>query len=67
MLVLRPEDRRGGSGPVRLGNHPEVGLCINCVRFLGRRARDYQASVLRNRLRITARHFTLLVRAMEVR
>jgi hypothetical protein len=36
---------------VRLGNHPEVGVCINCVRFLGRRARDYQASVMRKRLR----------------
>jgi hypothetical protein len=22
---------------VRLGSHPEVGVCINCVRFLGRR------------------------------
>lgn len=39
---------------VRLGNHPEVGVCINCVRFLGRRARDYQASVVRKRLRGTA-------------
>ena len=36
---------------VRLGNHPEVGVCTNCVRFLGRRARDYQASVMRKRLR----------------
>jgi hypothetical protein len=36
---------------VRLGNHPEADLCINCVRFLGRRARDYQASVMRSRLR----------------
>jgi hypothetical protein len=36
---------------VRLGNHPEVGVCVSCVRFLGRRARDYQASVLRRRLR----------------
>jgi hypothetical protein len=39
---------------VRLGNHPEVGVCVNCVRFLGRRARDYQASVVRKRLRGTA-------------
>ncbi len=39
---------------VRLGNHPEVGLCVKCVRFLGRRARDYQASVMRKRLRGTA-------------
>jgi hypothetical protein len=34
---------------VHLGNHPEVGICINCVRFLGRR--DYQATVMRQRLR----------------
>jgi hypothetical protein len=39
---------------LRLGNHPEVGICINCVHFLGRRARDYQATVLRQRLRISA-------------
>jgi hypothetical protein len=39
---------------VRLGNHPEVGLCVGCVRFLGRRARDYQASVMRGRLRAAA-------------
>ncbi len=39
---------------VRLGNHPEVGVCLNCVRFLVRRARDYQASVMRVRLRGTA-------------
>jgi hypothetical protein len=36
---------------VHLGNHPEVGICVNCVHFLGRRARDYQATVLRQRLR----------------
>jgi hypothetical protein len=36
---------------VHLGNHPEVGVCIGCVRFLGRRARDYQASQVRKRLR----------------
>ncbi len=36
---------------VHLGNHPEVGICINCVHFLGRRARDYQATVMRQRLR----------------
>jgi hypothetical protein len=36
---------------VRLGNHPEVGVCASCVRFLGRRARDYQASVVRKQLR----------------
>jgi hypothetical protein len=38
-------------GLVHLGNHPEVGICINCVHFLGRRARDYQATVMRQRLR----------------
>jgi hypothetical protein len=36
---------------VRLGNHPEVGICINCVRFLQRRARDHQATVMRQRVR----------------
>jgi hypothetical protein len=39
---------------VRLGHHPEVGVCVDCVRFLGRRARDYQASLMRARLRGTA-------------
>jgi hypothetical protein len=41
-------------GLVRLGSHPEVGVCINCVVFLGRRARDHKASVMRQRLRKTA-------------
>ena len=36
---------------VHLGNHPEVGICTNCVHFLRRRARDYQATVVRQRLR----------------
>jgi hypothetical protein len=36
---------------IRLGNHPEVGICINCVHFLGRRARDYQATVMRRLLK----------------
>ena len=35
---------------VHLGNHPEVGICINCVHFLSRRARDYQAIMMRQRL-----------------
>ena len=39
---------------VHLANHPEVGICINCVHFLGRRARDYQATVMRERLCSTA-------------
>lgn len=30
---------------VRLGNHPEVGVCVDCVRFLHRRARDSRASM----------------------
>lgn len=36
---------------VHLGNHPEVGICVNCVHFLSRRARDHQATVMRQRLR----------------
>jgi hypothetical protein len=36
---------------VHLGNHPEVGICINCVHFLRRRALDHQATVMRQRLR----------------
>lgn len=36
---------------VHLGSHPEVGICINCVHFLRRRARDHQATVMRQRLR----------------
>jgi len=36
---------------VHLGNHPEVGVCVNCVHFLRRRARDLQATAMRGRLR----------------
>jgi hypothetical protein len=36
---------------VHLGNHPEVGICISCVHFLRRRARDRQATVMRQTLR----------------
>jgi hypothetical protein len=36
---------------VHLGNHPEVGICISCVHFLRRRARDQQATVMRQTLR----------------
>jgi len=36
---------------VRLGSHPEVGVCLNCVRSLQRRARDVEATVIRQRLR----------------
>jgi hypothetical protein len=36
---------------VHLGNHPEVGICISCVHFLRRRARDQQATVVRQTLR----------------
>ena len=39
---------------VHLDNHPEVGICVNCVHFLRRRARDYQATVARQRLRSAA-------------
>jgi hypothetical protein len=39
---------------VHLGQHPEVGICVSCVHFLGRRARDYQATAARRRLRSTA-------------
>jgi hypothetical protein len=36
---------------VHLGHHPEVGICAGCVQFLRRRARDQQATVMRQRLR----------------
>jgi hypothetical protein len=36
---------------VHLGNHPEVGICGNCVHFLRRRAKDLQATAVRQRLR----------------
>jgi hypothetical protein len=36
---------------VRLGSHPEVGICVNCVHFLRRKARDLQANAMRRRLR----------------
>jgi hypothetical protein len=36
---------------VHLGNHPEVGICVSCVHFLRRRARDLQATVVRQTLR----------------
>ena len=36
---------------VHLGNHPEVGICISCVHFLRRRARDQQATAMRQTLR----------------
>ncbi len=39
------------SGLVRLGSHPEVGICVNCVSFLHRKARDLQATAMRRRLR----------------
>jgi len=31
--------------------HPEVGICISCVHFLRRQARDHQATVMRQTLR----------------
>jgi hypothetical protein len=36
---------------VHLGDHPEAGICISCVHFLRRRARDHQATVMRQTLR----------------
>ena len=36
---------------VHLGNHPEVGICSNCVHFLRRRARDLQATRAERRSR----------------
>jgi hypothetical protein len=36
---------------VHLGSHPEVGICVSCVQFLSRRARDLQATAMRRRLR----------------
>src|SRR5215471_13618285 len=39
---------------VHLGDHPEVGICINCVHFLRRRALDREARMLRQRLRRAA-------------
>src|SRR5260370_34590732 len=39
---------------VRLHDHPEVGVCVGCVRFLDRKARDLQASQLRHQLRKAA-------------
>jgi hypothetical protein len=42
----KPEDAL-----VRLGSHPEVGVCVGCVHFLLRRARDRQVTVVRQRLR----------------
>jgi len=42
---------RSAEALVHLGSHPEVGICINCVHFLRRRALDKQATVMRQRLR----------------
>jgi hypothetical protein len=39
---------------VRLGRHPEVGVCLNCVGYLRRRAKDREASLMRERLRSAA-------------
>jgi hypothetical protein len=43
-----------GDAMVHLGDHPEVGICVNCVPFLARRARDLQATQARRRLRAIA-------------
>lgn len=55
-----------GGALVHLGNHPEVGVCVNCVRFLSRRARDYQASQMRLRLRETAESIRREVMARQL-
>ena len=39
---------------IRLGSHPEVGICVRCVYSLQRRAKDHQATVMRKRLRTAA-------------
>jgi hypothetical protein len=39
---------------VHLGDHPEVGICVNCASFLARKARDLQATRARRRLRVVA-------------
>jgi len=49
VLVLRPTQVKDTL--VHLGSHPEVGICISCVHFLRRRARDHQATVMRQTLR----------------
>jgi hypothetical protein len=36
---------------VHLAHHPEVSICISCVHFLSRRARDQQATATRQTLR----------------
>lgn len=41
----------GEDALVRLEHHPEVGVCVGCVRYLGRRAGDYQASARHRQLR----------------
>jgi hypothetical protein len=43
-----------GDALVHLGNHPEVGICVNCASFLVRKARDIQATRARRRLRAVA-------------
>src|SRR5215470_16035048 len=45
---------RSENALVHLGNHPEVAICINCVHFLQRRARDLQATAVRQRMRRAA-------------
>jgi hypothetical protein len=39
---------------VHLGNHPEVGICVNCVSFLVRKARGLQGSRVQRRLHAIA-------------
>ena len=41
----RPEE-----GLVRLGERPEVGVCLGCIRFLHRRAKERSAGQIGRRL-----------------
>jgi len=45
---------RSENALVRLGSHPEVGICLDCVHFLRRRALDHRATIMRRRLRDVA-------------
>jgi hypothetical protein len=49
---------------VRLGNHPEVGLCLRCARWLSRRAvevEDRDRTGIAVRLRAQARRMRTTV------
>lgn len=46
-------DRHREADLVRLGEHPEVGVCADCARFLHRRAVAAHATGLRRQLHST--------------